>query len=106
MADFVRSDLEFILRQIQIAEANAAGQPLRSLDPNKDSLLPNDEVPWGLRTVDGTVKNLVPLHSGFDAADNTCPRLTAPVFRTVGPGTAYVQTSGATLRASQATSSL
>jgi hypothetical protein len=53
MADFIRSDLEFILRQIKIAEANAAGADLRSL-------LPNDEVPWGLRTVDGTLNNLVP----------------------------------------------
>src|SRR2546422_430929 len=53
MADFNRADLEFILQQIQIAEANAAGTDLRTL-------LPNDEVPYGLRTVDGTLNNLVP----------------------------------------------
>src|SRR5215831_6421556 len=102
MADFVRSDLEFILQQILIAEANAAGADLRSL-------LPNDEVPWGLRTVDGTLNNLVPAQSEFGAADNTFPRLTDPVFRTAeavtidpdGPGgqavgdpTSYTQTSG------------
>src|SRR5499433_2708492 len=48
---FIRSDLEFILKQIEIAERNAAGESL--LD-----ILPNVEVPWGLRTVDGTFNNI------------------------------------------------
>ncbi|MDH1282262.1 hypothetical protein N5C56_16365 [Pseudomonas chengduensis] len=47
MADFIKSDLEFILQQIFIAEAHAAGQSL-------SELLPNSQVPWGLRTVDGS----------------------------------------------------
>ena len=46
MADFIRSDLEFILAQIQIAERNAAGEELVDI-------LPNAEVPFGLRTVTG-----------------------------------------------------
>src|SRR5262245_15420431 len=88
MADFVRSDLEFILQQILIAEQNAAGADLRSL-------LPNDEVPWGLRTVDGTLNNLVPTQSEFGAADNAFPRLVEPgVFNPAEAGTSYAQTSG------------
>src|SRR5690242_13178504 len=84
---FIRSDLEFILAQILIAERNAAGQSL--LD-----ILPNVEVPWGLRTVDGTLNNLMPDQSEFGAADNTFPRLTDPVFRDAQFGTSYEQTFG------------
>ena len=45
-------DLEFILAQIKIAEAHAAGTPLSELvvDPH---------LPFGLRTVDGTYNNLI-----------------------------------------------
>src|SRR5262252_2563681 len=50
---FVRSDLEFILTQIEIAERNAAGESL--LD-----LLANVTLPFGLRTVDGSLNNIVP----------------------------------------------
>src|SRR5262245_25702500 len=84
---FIRSDLEFILAQIEIAERNAAGESL--LD-----ILPNVEVPFGLRTVDGSFNNLVPTQSEFGAADNTFPRLSDPVFRTAEAGTSYAQTSG------------
>ena len=63
MANFNRSDLEFILRQILIAEANASGTPLRDL-------LPNVQVPFGLRTVDGSYNKLVGGQSEFGAADN------------------------------------
>ena len=44
MANFILSDLEFILQQILISEAHAAGEDL-------SNLLPNSQVPWGLRTV-------------------------------------------------------
>src|SRR5262245_16884878 len=87
MVSFIRSDLDFILQQILIAEANAAGADLRSL-------LPNDEVPYGLRTVDGTLNNLVPLQSEFGAADNAFPQLVDAVFRPAEFGTSYAQTSG------------
>src|SRR5262245_17037697 len=98
----VRSDLQFILDQIIIAERNAAGESL--LD-----ILPNVTLPFGLRTVDGTLNNIVPTQSGFGAADNTFPRLADPLFRPAdpvtidldGPGgqavgdpTSYAQTSG------------
>src|SRR5215471_21611147 len=83
----IRSDLEFILQQIIIAERNAAGESL--LD-----ILPNVEVPYGLRTVDGSLNNLVVGQSEFGAADNTFPRLTDPVFRPAEAGTSYAQTAG------------
>src|SRR5262245_51607161 len=87
MVAFIRSDLEFILQQILIAEANGAGTPLIDL-------LPNAEVPYGLRTVDGSFNNLVPTQTDFGAADNTFPRLADPLFRTAEFGTSYAQTSG------------
>jgi hypothetical protein len=76
---FDRSDLEFILAQIEIAERNAAGESL--LD-----ILPNVQVPWGLRTVDGSFNNLVFIDSlgidqtGFGAADTVFPPALTPTF--------------------------
>jgi Ca2+-binding RTX toxin-like protein len=99
---FIRSDLLFILDQIEIAERNAAGESL--LD-----ILPNITLPFGLRTVDGTLNNIEPTQSEFGAADNTFPRLGDPTFQAAdpvtfdpdGPGgqavgdpTSYAQTSG------------
>jgi heme peroxidase len=84
---FIRSDLDFILQQIIIAERNAAGESL--LD-----ILPNVEVPYGLRTVDGTLNNIVPGQTDFGSADGTFPRLADPLFRPADMGTSYAQTSG------------
>src|SRR5262245_6754655 len=99
---FNSSDLQFILDQIEIAEANAAGTPLIDL-------LANVTLPSGLRTVDGSLNNLVPGQSEFGAADNTFPRLGDPHFiqaqpvtfdpdgpggQVVGDPTSYQQTSG------------
>ena len=101
----VRSDLNFILDQIRIAEADAAGQSILSL-------IPNIRAPLGLRAVDGSNNNLLNLNgtnnTGFGAADHTFPRLTDPVFNTAQgvpagffgpgspaiPGSSYQQTSG------------
>ena len=64
MVEFIRSDLEFILQQILIAEQHAAGADLLSL-------LPNSRVPFGLRTVDGIVQQPgTEGQSEFGAADN------------------------------------
>src|SRR5215813_8390816 len=87
---FIRSDLEFILTQIMIAERNAAGESLRDI-------LPNVQVPFGLRTVDGTFNNLVTGQSEFGAADNTFPRLGDPVFRPAEAGTSYASSTGTVL---------
>ncbi|MDM8350763.1 peroxidase family protein, partial [Pseudomonas sp. sp1636] len=87
MANFIKSDLEFILQQILIAEAHAAGADL--LD-----LLPNTEVGFGLRTVDGSFNNLIEGRNLFGAADTLFPRLLTPVFNAAEGGTSYTQTSG------------
>ena len=98
MANFNRGDLDFILQQIQIAEANAAGVPL-------PTLIPDPLLPWGLRTVDGRDNNIVPGREAFGSADQIMPRLTTPVFNQaeattfnvgvpVGTPTSYAQTSG------------
>src|SRR5215510_8305689 len=87
MVSFIRSDLEFILEQILIAERNAAGESLRDI-------LPNVVVPFGLRTVDGSDNNIYLTQSEFGAADNTFLRLTDPLFRPAEAGTSYAQTGG------------
>jgi hypothetical protein len=87
MAELSKSDLEFILQQILIAEAHAAGADL-------STLIPNSELAFGLRTVDGTFNNLVEGQSEFGAADTTFPRLTEPEFRSADAGTSYTQTTG------------
>ncbi|WP_137885651.1 peroxidase family protein [Pseudomonas sp. 2FE] len=104
MANFIKSDLEFILQQIFIAEADADPD-----GPSLSDLLPNSFVPFGLRTVDGSFNNIFPGQSLFGAADTLFPRLTTPVFRSaenvsidldgpggqaVGDSTSYTQTSG------------
>src|SRR3990167_5574948 len=87
MASYIKSDLEFILEQILIAERHAAGEPLVTL-------VPNTEVSFGLRTVDGSFSDLIPDQTEFCAADNTFPRLLEPDFMDAEAGTSYTQTSG------------
>ncbi|SDA59307.1 Ca2+-binding protein, RTX toxin-related [Pseudomonas sp. NFPP33] len=98
-----QADLVFILQQIKISEAHAAGESLYDL-------VGNPLLPWGLRTVDGTYNNLVPGQQYYGSADQLMPRLLDPVFRDAengidGPGappgfptgsqsTSYAQTSG------------
>ncbi|WP_423770594.1 peroxidase family protein [Pseudomonas sp. NLJ1] len=86
MADFSKSDLEFILQQIFIAEAHADGTSLIDL-------LPNSQVPFGLRTVDGSYNNLVTGQSEFGAADNSFLRLLSPSFSGDYAGTGTVTDS-------------
>ncbi|MFC5380651.1 peroxidase family protein [Aquipuribacter nitratireducens] len=83
--NIVKSDLEFVLRQIKIAEAHAAGGDL--LGPGENQV-GSPLLPFGLRTVTGDFNNLM---SGaldgkdrryFGAADQPFPRLLAPQFRT------------------------
>src|SRR5262245_1169161 len=109
MVAFIRSDLEFILNQILIAESGGVD------GSNLVDVLPNVQVPWGLRTVDGSYNNLVFIDNStvsvdqtqFGAADTVFPRMLTPVFRAAdsipagffGPGspaleTSYAQTSG------------
>ncbi|WP_194790361.1 peroxidase family protein [Pseudomonas sp. UFMG81] len=83
MANFSKSDLEFILKQIFIAEAHAAGASLIDL-------LPNSQVPYGLRTVDGSYNNLVNGQSEFGAADNSFLRLLDAQYRAAYAGSGTV----------------
>ncbi len=73
MASFSISDLEFILSQIQIAERHADGENLRDL-------IPNTELAFGLRTVDGSFNNLVQGRTSFGSADRVFARMLPPHF--------------------------
>lgn len=104
MVTYIRSDLDFILKQIKIAEADAAfRQGISTGDPNnvaKPLFGPGGSIPtynlsWGLRTVDGTYNN--PLHPEWGAADNEFPEPLGTQFKTImvpaGPGGALVPVS-------------
>src|SRR5512140_289770 len=98
-------DLRFIFHQIEVAQFNAAGNPLLGPGPNQVNLHgptsaacdagsacgPDAQLPVGLRTVDGTFNNLVqiPDQHLFGAADRLFPRLTTPIFRAAEQGTSY-----------------
>ncbi|MDM0018336.1 peroxidase family protein [Variovorax saccharolyticus] len=82
MASMIRSDLEFVLQQILIAEAHAAGADL-------STLVPNTFVPFGLRTVDGTYNNLLPGQTEFGASDNPFLRLVEAVYRNDADGDTF-----------------
>ena len=77
MVTYIKSDLEFILAQIEIAEAHAAGQPL--FGPG--GLVPTYNVSFGLRTVDGTYNHLLPGQETWGAADTQFPELVDATFR-------------------------
>ncbi|WP_460894891.1 peroxidase family protein, partial [Ramlibacter monticola] len=87
MVTFIRSDLDFILQQIIIAERQANGESLLDLIPNVD-------LPYGLRTVDGSLNNLVIGQNEFGSADDVFPRLGTAQFLPAEFGTSYAQTSG------------
>ncbi len=84
MVAYSKSDLEFILQQILIAEAQAAGA-----DPA--SLVGHFTLPFGLRTVDGTFNNLLPGNEEFGAADTLFPRIVPsnPLNDSDGDGIAF-----------------
>lgn len=100
-------DLDFILKQIKIAEAST--NPLTGAVENLAALVGSPLLPYGLRTVDGTWNNLLPGQERLGAADNIMPRLVAANLQSAdvipagffGPGspggapTSYTQTSGA-----------
>jgi hypothetical protein len=111
--NLIRSDLDFMLQQIKIAEAHAAGGSLVGAGPLQ---VGSPLLPFGLRTVDGKLNNIVGVgannlggQSLFGSADRLFPRMLSPFFRSAdnrtfdpdGPGpanvgdpTGYTQTSG------------
>src|SRR2546421_7657399 len=93
-------DLRFIYDQILVAQDHAAGGTLLGPGPNQ---VHDPQLPRGLRTVDGSFNNLVPVPDQhlFGAADRLFPRLLTPNFRdaepapgTTGPVTSYKQNTG------------
>src|SRR2546425_958749 len=98
-------DLRFIFHQIEVAQehtvSRTAASPCGTLlgpGPNQVNLFgtPNAQLPLGLRTVDGSCNNLVPVPDQhlFGASDLVFPRATTPVFRPAEQGTSYTQVAG------------
>lgn len=111
MANFSRTDLDFLLQQIAIADADSAAQqqpnPIFNALPG---LVGDPLLPFGLRNVDGTYNNLEDGQSLFGSADQVFPRGLSIFLRpgeqitfdpdgpgpqTVGQSTHYNQTKGA-----------
>src|SRR5690606_6396446 len=93
MVNIVKHDLQFILKQIKIAERHAAGEDLHTLvaeaggiDPNSPASAQIQFLPYGLRTVDGSYNNLVPGREEWGSADQQFMSLTDSHF-THGTGT-------------------
>jgi len=102
MVQLNRNDLDFILKQIKISEANAAGIPLTQIRLGADGFaitdpawyatatpemlaaaplaIPDPKTPYGLRTVDGTYNNLVEGRETWGAADQPMPRMFDPSY--------------------------
>ena len=91
MVAFSKNDLQFILAQIEIAEAHAAASQGATPAESREillGLLPNSTVMFGLRSVDGSLNNLVAGQEFFGAATGAAggnavvfPRLLAPNYR-------------------------
>ncbi|SFE15424.1 peroxidase family protein [Nitrosomonas sp. Nm166] len=109
MANLSRSDLDFLIQQVVIAEQDSVAQKNGNFTA-LPGLVGSALLPDGLRNVDGSYNNLLPGHRFFGAADQVFPRLLKPVFRdadrvvfdvdgpsgqSVGDPTSYAQTSGA-----------
>lgn len=77
MVTYIRSDLDFILDQIKIAEAHAAGQPLYG----DGGLIPSYLLSWGLRTVDGSYNNLLPGQEHWGSSNQPFVELLTPEYR-------------------------
>ena len=106
------SDLRFILKQIKISEEHArtatTADPCGTLLGAGPDQIPNQanqgtELPWGLRTVDGSCNNLIASQNSFATALKTFPRLVPAQFKAAdnvpagfGPpgATSYAQTKG------------
>ena len=93
MVNLVKHDLEFILKQIKIAEAHSAGTKLTEIyvDQNGNVVpqgtagavlaISHPLAPYGLRTVDGSFNNMIPGREEWGAADNPFPQLTDRYYR-------------------------
>ncbi|MFC4171993.1 peroxidase family protein [Microvirga sp. GCM10011540] len=98
MVQLVKHDLEFILKQIKIAEAHAAGGDLATLvaraggyDPTAPGGAPAQAhlLPYGLRTVDGSYNNLIPGREKWGAADQPFPGIFEPNYLNEADGDTF-----------------
>lgn len=87
MVKLIKHDLEFILKQIEIAEAHNAliagltPEDFAEGDPIGDALrtlIDSPLLPYGLRTVDGSYNNLVPGREKWGASGEPFKPLTQP----------------------------
>ena len=92
-------DLQFILKQIEIAELHAAGGNLTTIIETTGGATGVAPIlPAGLRTVDGRYNNLLPGQNDLGAADTLFPRLAPAEYVTdtgsdpfnLGPGVSLV----------------
>lgn len=93
MVNIVRHDLEFILRQIKIAEAHSGGTALDRIYVNAAGdvvaqgssgavlAISHPLAPYGLRTVDGSFNNMVAGRDQWGAADNPFIHLAELAYR-------------------------
>ena len=92
MVSLVKHDLEFILKQIEIAEAHAAGGNLAALVAGyngNDGMAQAHLLPYGLRTVDGSYNNLLPGRENWGAADQSFPGIFTPSYLNDADGDRY-----------------
>ncbi|MGB3338248.1 MAG: peroxidase family protein, partial [Devosia sp.] len=90
-------DLEFILKQIKIAEAHASGIPLNEIRVDENGVYGTEgmlavgqpHLPYGLRTVDGSYNNIIPGRELWGAADQTMPRMFDPHWRSETDGDSF-----------------
>ncbi|RYZ15249.1 MAG: heme peroxidase [Alphaproteobacteria bacterium] len=92
MVTLTKHDLLFILKQIEIAEAHAAGGDLAELVAGyngNDGLTQAHLLPYGLRTVDGSYNNLLPGRENWGAADQSFPGIFTPAYLNDADGDRY-----------------
>ena len=88
MVAYIKSDLEFILEQIKVAEQHALFVQSNGLQ-GKPLFGPGGSIPaynlsMGLRTVDGSYNHLLPGQEQWGAAGNQFPTLLDPTYRPAG----------------------
>ncbi len=102
-------DTKFVLAQIKIAEAHAAGTPIMQIwvdaagnvvpanTPGATLAVPTTISPYGLRTVDGSYNNITPGREYWGAADTVMPRALDANFRDDADGDFFFAGPGAPL---------
>ncbi|WP_411340015.1 peroxidase family protein [Sphingopyxis sp. J-6] len=92
MVQLTKHDLGFILNQIKIAEAHAAGGDLAELVAGyngNDGFAQAHLLPYGLRTVDGSYNNLLPGRENWGASDQSFPGIFTPQYMNDADGDRY-----------------